>query len=58
MNHEHLKEVAAGSATVGSWAVWGFSLTQLNELLTTISLVAAIGASIAATIYYLTNRKK
>jgi hypothetical protein len=58
MNHEHLKEVSAGIATAGSWAIWGLSLTQLNQFLTTISLIAAITASIAATIYYLTNRKK
>ena len=56
--NEHAKEVAAGVGTVGSWAIWGFSLTQLNELLTTLSLLAAICASIAATVYYGSNRKR
>ena len=51
-------EVVAGGSTVGSWALWGWSLSQVNELLQAISFVAATIASIAATIYYLRNRKK
>lgn len=49
-------EVLAGAG--GSWALWGISLTQVNELLQAISFVAATIASIAATVYYIRNRKK
>lgn len=55
--NEHVKEVAAGAGTVGSWAIWGWSLTQVNELLTTFSLLAAICASIAATVYYVKHKR-
>lgn len=51
-------ELVAGGSTVGSWALWGWSLSQVNELLQAISFVAATVASIAATIYYIRNRKK
>lgn len=50
-------EFAAGAATVGSWTIWGWSLTQVNEILTACSLIAATFASIAAGIYYLRKRK-
>lgn len=58
MTHEPVKEIAAGVGTVGSWALWGYSLTQLNELLTTVSLLAATFASIAAGIYYLKRKRR
>jgi hypothetical protein len=50
--NEHVKEASAAAATIGSWSLWGWSLTQVNELLTAISLIAATVASIAAFIYY------
>ena len=53
-----VKEFAAGAGTVGSWTLWGWSLTQVNELLTAVSLVAATFASIAAGIYYLRKRRE
>jgi hypothetical protein len=56
--NEHAKEVLAGVGTAGSWAIWGYSLNQLNELLTTVSLIAATVASIAAAVYYISNRKR
>ena len=51
-------EVVAGASTAGSWALWGISLTQVNAVLQAISFVAATIASIAATVYYLRNRKR
>lgn len=57
-HHDTAKEIAAATGTVGSWAIWGWSLTQINTLLTTISLIAAICASIAATVYYVKHGPK
>lgn len=51
------KEIAAGAGTLGSWTLWGWSLTQVNEFLTAISLLAATFASVAAGIYYLRRRR-
>lgn len=50
-------EAIAGAATIGSWGLWGWSLTQVNEALTALSLLSATFASIAAGIYYLRKRK-
>jgi hypothetical protein len=47
------KERIADSAAAAGWALWGLSLTTVNELLTALSLLAATFASIAAGIYYL-----
>lgn len=55
---EAAKEIAAGAGTVGSWTLWGWSLTQVNELLTAVSLLAATFASVAAGIYYLRKRRE
>lgn len=59
MSHERLaemgKEVAAGAGTIGSWTLWGISLTQVNQVLQAIAFIAATACSIAAFIYY---RKK
>ncbi len=52
------KEIAAGIGTIGSWTLWGWSLTQVNEFLQAVSLVAATFASIAAGIYYLRKRRE
>lgn len=54
MNRERI----ADAAVAAGWALWGISLTQVNEFLTALSLLAATFASIAAGIYYLTKRKK
>ena len=53
MTKERIADVAAGSA----WVLWGYSLQQVNEILTTLSLVAAIFCSICAGLYYLHKRK-
>jgi hypothetical protein len=52
-----VKETAAGAGTIASWGLWGWSLTQVNEFLTALSLLAATFASIAAGIYYLRKRR-
>lgn len=49
-------ERIADAAAVGGWALFGFSMTQVNEYLTALSLLAATFASIAAGIYYLTRK--
>lgn len=53
MNKERIADAATGAA----WTLWGLSLTQINTLLTTLSLVAAIFCSICAGMYYLRKRK-
>lgn len=51
-------EKLAGVGVAASWSLWGYvKLAQVNELLTSISLIAATFASIAAGIYYLSKRK-
>lgn len=55
---EPVKEATAAAATIGSWGLWGWSLTQVNEVLTAISLIAATFASIAAGIYYVRSKRK
>lgn len=52
------QERIADTAVVVSWTLWGISLSQINQLLTTLSLIAATVASVAATIFYLRNRRK
>lgn len=47
------KERIADAAAGGAWVLWGLSLNQVNEILTTLSLVAAIFCSICAGVYYL-----
>jgi hypothetical protein len=54
---ETVKEAAAAAGTVGSWGLWGWSLTQVNEMLTAVSLLAATFASVAAGIYYLRRKR-
>lgn len=49
---EVVKEASAAVATVGSWSLWGWSLMEVNQALTALSLIAATFASIAAFIYY------
>lgn len=44
MNQERIADVGVAAG----WALWGLSLAQVNELLTTFSLLAATFASIAA----------
>lgn len=53
MNNERLADMGVAV----SWTLWGLSLTQVNQLLTTFSLLAATFCSIAAGIYYLRRRK-
>jgi len=45
-------EAVAAAGTAGSWVLVGFSLTVVNQVLTAISLIAAICASSAAYAYY------
>jgi hypothetical protein len=52
-----VKEAAAAAGTIGSWGLWGWSLTQVNELLTAVSLLAATFASVAAGVYYLRKKR-
>jgi hypothetical protein len=52
------RERIADAATGAAWTLWGLSLTTVNELLTTLSLVAAIFCSICAGLYYLRKRAK
>jgi len=54
LNHERIADVSVAA----SWALWGISLAQVNQLLTTLSLIAATFASIAAGIYYVRNRRR
>jgi hypothetical protein len=52
------KERIADAATGGAWVLWGLSLSQVNEILTALSLLAAIFCSICAGLYYLAKRRK
>lgn len=54
MNHERIADVSVAA----SWALWGISLAQVNQLLTTLSLIAATFASVAAMIYYIRHGRK
>ena len=58
MTTERLSEAAAGAATVGSWTLWGFSLTQVNQVLQAIAFLAAIACSIAGFLYYRSRTPK
>lgn len=51
------KERIADTAAAAGWALWGISLATVNEFLTTLSLLAATFASLAAGIYYLSKRR-
>jgi hypothetical protein len=53
MNKDRIADVAAS----GAWAFWGLSLAQINEVLTALSLLAAIFCSICAGLYYLAKRR-
>lgn len=52
MTKERIADAAAG----GAWVLWGMSLGQVNEILTALSLIAAIFCSICAGLYYLSKR--
>ena len=54
MNRERIADAATG----GAWVLWGMSLTQINEVLTALSLLAAIFCSICAGLYYLRKHKE
>lgn len=53
MNRERLADLATG----GAWTFLGISLTEINEVLTALSLLAAIFCSICAGLYYLSKRR-